>query len=335
MMFPVVRFGRAGGIDFCENLRTMKILVYGAGVLGSLYAARLAESGCDVSILARGRRLQDIREHGIVLQELSAEHRVSIQVNVVERLAPEDRYDLVVVLMNRTQARSILPVLADHEHTPAVLFMCNNAAGPDEWMDALGKERIVLGFSGAGGGFEGHTIRYHVVSGRNQATTFGELDGKTTPRLIKITDVFREAGFPVEISPNMDAWLKSHVAKVLPVALAMYMTDGDNYRTARNREALVLAFRAMKECFRVLKALDIPIEPSKLEIVEWVPERLAVFLMRKMMSTKQAEIVMAAHANAARDEMIQLAEDFMQLARRTSVPTPAMNRLLADIETDQ
>jgi 2-dehydropantoate 2-reductase len=312
----------------------MKILIYGAGVLGSLYAARLGESGCDVSILARGQRLQDIREHGIVLEELSSARRTAIQVNVVERLAPEDSYDLVVVLMNKTQARSILPVLAENEHTPAVLFMCNNAAGPDEWIEALGKERIVLGFSGAGGGFKGHTIRYHVVSARNQATTFGELDGKTTPRLMKIADVFRDAGFPVEISPNMDAWLKSHVAKVLPVALAMYMTDGDNYRMARNREALVTAIRAMRECFRVLKALDIPIEPSKLKIVEWVPERLAVFLMRLMMSTKQAEIVMAAHANAARDEMIQLAEDFRNLARRTSVPTPAMDRLLAAIETD-
>ncbi len=33
----------------------MKILVYGAGVLGSLYAARLRESGQDVSILASQR----------------------------------------------------------------------------------------------------------------------------------------------------------------------------------------------------------------------------------------------------------------------------------------
>jgi 2-dehydropantoate 2-reductase len=45
----------------------MKILVYGAGVLGSLYAARLADSGNDVTILARGQRLIDIRANGIVL----------------------------------------------------------------------------------------------------------------------------------------------------------------------------------------------------------------------------------------------------------------------------
>jgi hypothetical protein len=45
------------------------MLFFGAGVLGSVYAARLHEAGVDVTVLARGRRLADIREHGIVLEE--------------------------------------------------------------------------------------------------------------------------------------------------------------------------------------------------------------------------------------------------------------------------
>ncbi|MFN2110632.1 MAG: ketopantoate reductase family protein, partial [Anaerolineae bacterium] len=44
--------------------RTMKILIYGAGPLGSVFAARLHQGGHDVSILARGQRLADLREHG-------------------------------------------------------------------------------------------------------------------------------------------------------------------------------------------------------------------------------------------------------------------------------
>ena len=47
----------------------MQILVYGAGNIGSPCAAKLKESGNDVTILARGPRLQEIHEHGIVLQE--------------------------------------------------------------------------------------------------------------------------------------------------------------------------------------------------------------------------------------------------------------------------
>jgi 2-dehydropantoate 2-reductase len=47
---------------------TMKILVYGAGVLGSVYAAYLQKAGHDVSILARGQRLVNLRKAGIVLE---------------------------------------------------------------------------------------------------------------------------------------------------------------------------------------------------------------------------------------------------------------------------
>jgi 2-dehydropantoate 2-reductase len=39
----------------------MKILVYGAGVIGTLYAARLQEAGRQVTVLARGGRCRQPR----------------------------------------------------------------------------------------------------------------------------------------------------------------------------------------------------------------------------------------------------------------------------------
>jgi ketopantoate reductase len=38
----------------------MKLLIYGTGVLGSLYAARLHAAGHTVTLLARGQRLVDL-----------------------------------------------------------------------------------------------------------------------------------------------------------------------------------------------------------------------------------------------------------------------------------
>ena len=42
--------------------RKMKVLVYGAGPLGSLFAARLCEAGHEVSLLASGHCLSDLRK---------------------------------------------------------------------------------------------------------------------------------------------------------------------------------------------------------------------------------------------------------------------------------
>ncbi|MBW2180984.1 MAG: alpha/beta hydrolase, partial [Deltaproteobacteria bacterium] len=110
----------------------MKILFYGVGPLGSLYAARLQESGQDVSVLARGQRLADLREYGIVLEDAASGNRTTTQVDIVDRLDPKDAYDLVVVLMRKNKISAILPTLAENQNTPNVLFMCNNVLGPDE-----------------------------------------------------------------------------------------------------------------------------------------------------------------------------------------------------------
>ena len=310
----------------------MKTLFYGAGVLGSLYATRLQEVGQEVSILARGQRLADIREHGIVLEDGDSGQRTTTRVNAVDQLAPDDAYDLVVVLMRKNQVLAILPSLAANRHTPNVLFMGNNVAGADEMIEALGRERVLLGFARVGGYRKGHAIVTKVASSRQEPTTLGELDGRTTPRLQQIVGVFKSAGFSAAISPNMDAWLKTHFVEVGPVAHAIYMAGGDNYRLARTRDGVVLMVRAIREGYQVLRALDLPITPANHKIFNWIPEPILVALMRRLLNTKTAEIEMARHANAARDEFKHLADEFRALARSTSIPTPAMDRLYTYID---
>jgi 2-dehydropantoate 2-reductase len=186
----------------------MNILVYGAGVLGSLYAARLQEAGQHVSLLARGQRLEEIREHGIVLENVLSGQTTTTRVKVIEQLGPAERYDLAVVVMGKHQVAAILPRLAANKQVPSVLFLHNNAGGPQAMIETLGRERVLLGFAGAGGKREGHVIDYLLIN--QQPTTLGEVDGRTTPRLEQIADAFKDAGFPVAISSNIDAALKTH-----------------------------------------------------------------------------------------------------------------------------
>src|SRR5512145_1192700 len=104
----------------------MNILVYGAGVLGSLYAARLKESGQNVSILAREQRLVDLRKHGILVEDPITGKSTITRVNVVDSLAPEDAYDLIIVFVRKNQLTDVLPVLAANRYTASILFMLNN-----------------------------------------------------------------------------------------------------------------------------------------------------------------------------------------------------------------
>ena len=45
----------------------MRICVYGAGAIGGNFAARLADAGNEVSIVARGAHLEAIRARGLTL----------------------------------------------------------------------------------------------------------------------------------------------------------------------------------------------------------------------------------------------------------------------------
>lgn len=305
----------------------MRILIYGPGNIGRLYAAKLAQSGQDVAILARGDRYDALRDHGITLEEGVSGERTTTSVSVIDRLAPGDAYDLVLVVLPKPALAEVLPILAANERTPSVMFFGNNAAGPEPMISALGRERVLLGFPGAAAVPHDGTIRYIITSRREQPTTVGELDGGRSERVVAIASTLEGAGFPASICANMGAWLKTHVAKILPTAGALSHAGGHAEQLATNHEALRLMVRGIREGFEVLRASDIPITPSNHRVLLWLPEPLLVFIMKCMLSGETMTIKVG-HAEHAHREFQLLAQEFRALNAASQLPTPAMDRLL-------
>jgi 2-dehydropantoate 2-reductase len=52
-----------------NSIMKTKILVYGAGVIGSIFAGKLSLAGNDVTILARGKRYEEISSGGLILKD--------------------------------------------------------------------------------------------------------------------------------------------------------------------------------------------------------------------------------------------------------------------------
>jgi 2-dehydropantoate 2-reductase len=312
----------------------MRILIYGAGPLGSLFAARLHAGGHQVAILARGQRLADILQHGIVIQDVITDHVESYPVPVVDKLDPDQPYDLIMVIMRKNNALDILPVLAQNS-TADVLFLMNNAAGPGELVNALGKRRVLTGFPAAAGYRQGHTVCVLAGTEREKSPIpFGEVDGTITRRTHAVAQVLDSMpGFKAEIRTDMDAWSKYHVALLMPsLAPAMYMCNIDNVRMANTRDAVVLAIRAIREGFAVLRHMGYPITPKSLRIFAWIPEPILVAGFQKKLADPLMETALIRHANAARDEIKHLADEFMVLARSTGVPTPNIDRLYPHLD---
>ena len=197
----------------------MRILVLGAGVIGSVYAGKLAQAGHDVVLLARGPRLVDLQTHGLILQDARSGNRSVLPVPSVSQPVSDDHFDLVLVAVRAGQLTNTLPVLTDLADDPPVLFFGNTANRQEELTAALG-DRAVFGFPAAGGTRDGPVVKYVLIS--QQKTMLGETDGTSSPRVRHLQSIFTEAGFPTLISANMKDWLLAHAAFVVPIAFALY-----------------------------------------------------------------------------------------------------------------
>ena len=69
--------------------------------IGSVYAAKLLQAGHEVVLFARGRRLSDLQAHGLILEDGESGQHTAVSVPSLNELAEDERYDLVVVHVER------------------------------------------------------------------------------------------------------------------------------------------------------------------------------------------------------------------------------------------
>ena len=195
------------------------------------------------------------------------------------------------------------------------IFMVNNPSGYDEWINALGKERVIPAFPGSGGKIENGIVYYEIVSGIIQPTTLGELNGIISLRIRELEKILKKSGFKVSISKNMDAWQKTHVAMVGPLGDVIYYDGGNNYSVAKNSLAIKQMNLALRENFIFLHNSGIGIVPWKLNIFRIMPLWILNLSMKYAFNTNWAETVISNHALNARNEMKVISNELIELAK--------------------
>jgi len=290
-----------------------RILIFGAGVIGSTFGGLMSQAGYDVTLLARNTRLKELKEKGLLLQRSNQSKVQRAMVNIISELSADDIFDFVFITLRKDQVVQALPVLAKNKSQNFV-FMVNNPLGYDDWIHALGYERVIPAFPGSGGKIENGIVHYQIVSKFIQPTTIGELNGTKSNRIIQLRKILSSSGFPVSVSKNMDAWQKTHVAMVAPLGDVIYYDGGNNYSVAKNTLAIKQMNLALKENFRFLHASGIGIEPAKLKFFQIAPLWLLNFSMRLVFNTRWAETVISNHALNARSEMKVISYEFVELA---------------------
>ncbi len=314
----------------------MKTLIFGAGPLGTLMAARLHEAGQDVSLLARGKRLEDLKKHGAVIRIEGTDIEETENVNTVDSLNPEDNYDLVMIVMRKNQADRIIPDLARNKNVSTYLFMGNNAEGPEKLVEALGQERVMLGFPYPGGHLEGHKAHVLKIDEKKQyKIPVGEIDGEIKDRTREVAGLLRNMrGYKVEIRTDMVEWLKYHAAMLMSGFVpAMYASGIDMKRLGSDKNLLKDAVKATKEALRGLRKSGIPPAPGVVRVFEYIPNFMMVALIGWIMRKEYAKSSVEGHPRNARDEMEYIYNELSANIDRNKIKTPAMDELARHYNT--
>jgi 2-dehydropantoate 2-reductase len=299
----------------------MRIMILGAGVQGTLYGVRLARRGHDVTLIARGRRLEELQERGAVIEEALSKRTDTVRLATAEWLSPDTHADVCLVAVRREQIAEALPELAAAPAIGRIVFMVNHANGSEELFEALGRTRVVLAFPGAAGSVEGGVVRYTEVREQPTAVESNARD---------IAALFQKAGFRVAAIADMDAWLRRHAVFVTAVAGALYEAGGDAGRLATTGEGVRTLILAVREGWSALDRRGVKPAPLALHAIFcWVPLPYAIGYWRRLLGSARGEFYFARHARHAPAEMAALAGDIRKLL--DDVPTPCLDRLYTAI----
>jgi len=182
----------------------MRIVVFGAGGLGSILGGYLALAGAEVTLVARPAHARAIRERGLLIRGLRGEFNVARNLIAVERAEEaEGEYDWFFLgVKAKDTERALEEARPLRERVKAALSLQNSVEKDQILSDYFGPQRTV-GFATIEGarlaepGVVENTLTVPITN------YIGELDGHVSPRVRALAELFNKAGLGTQVVSNI------------------------------------------------------------------------------------------------------------------------------------
>jgi 2-dehydropantoate 2-reductase len=256
----------------------MKVAILGAGATGGFLGARLAKSGADVVLIARGAHLQAMRHVGLRLIEADGES--TVPVKATDDLGAIRDVDAVFVTLKAHSLPAIAERLAANLGAETVVVSAQNGI-PWWYFQRHGGEMEGAHLETVDpGGLVARTIDPERViacivypatavvapgavrHGEGEKFSLGELDGSQTERVVALSHLLVSAGLkaPVQSRIRQELWLKLLGNAVFnPLSVLTRATLGE---MAESPLVAPIVRAAMEEVDSVARRLEIEIPIS-------------------------------------------------------------------------
>ena len=290
----------------------MRLLIYGAGVIGCWYAVLFSKGGYDTTIYARGKRLILLQNEGLCYELKGKIHKANVKI--IECLENTEHYDFIFLTVKENQVHTALVELS-HNISPNIVTMVKTIEEYENWEKLCGEARIIPAFPGAGGSFRDGILKAALTPYIIQPTTFAEINGDRTQRLENLSQIMEKSKIPYQIVKNMQDWQLCHLAMVVPIADAYYMAGNPQMAWKEDKVMQKTAVQ-IKHNFRMLRNVGIVLSPRKMNVFCLLPTWILRRGLTLVFKSDFGDAFMYQHSMNAPDEMRQLNRQFYQYLKK-------------------
>ena len=186
----------------------MRIAVFGTGGVGGFFGGRLAHAGQDVTFIARGEHLREIKASGLKVDSPAGDFVIS-PAKATDDVKEVGEVDLVIVGVKAWQvpeaACQMKPLVGSNT---TVLPLQNGIEAASQLVNELGPDNVIGGLC--------RIVSFVVAPGHIRHAGFtpsiviGELDNRRTERIARTEKVFKRAGVEITIAADIQValWTK-------------------------------------------------------------------------------------------------------------------------------
>jgi len=294
-----------------------RVLIFGAGVIGSAYAIKFIEAGIDVTIFARNNRLRVLQENGLQYSEKGV--LKSVRVNVLSTLENDDIYDFIFVPVRYDQSEAALLALKDNQ-SETIITMTNNSAGFSAWLKIVG-DRLLPAFPGFGGQIKDGVLYARFPPKALATTRFGEISGLETERTRCFSKFLETAKLPYVIDKDMQAFSITH--SVSDIAMTGILVQDDRIideKTLVSKETAHKITTTLKKYITALQKTGVAINPSFFKtLIKWPDFILDSFFVLWLKTEMVRDMLAPDFAGTANRENMALEKDLLTFLRQNGV----------------
>jgi len=264
----------------------MKVCIYGCGSIGGLIAARLANTGVDLSVIARGVQLDAIRKNGLRLLEPNSADGFSVRLTATDNPAELGAQDAVFLTMKSHAvsaiAEKIQPLLQPETCVVSAsngipwwyFFGLPDSYGSPEMLNVdpgrklweqIGPQRAIGCVVYPAAKIESPGVVRHIFGDR---FTLGEPDGSASARVADLAKMLRMGGFDASVSEDIRAeiWTKLLAnAAFNPMSVITGKTLGEMIDDSGCRSMLE---KIMQEVITIAHALGVSVAMTATQLLD-------------------------------------------------------------------